>query len=312
MAIHASVLLDEAVKGLDPKDAGAYIDATCGLGGHAEAILERSSPGGRLLAVDRDPQAIELASGRLARFGSRVQIVEGDFSDLRVYAEASDMFPADGAIADLGVSSMQLDDPQRGFSFSKSGPLDMRMGPRVGETAAELLESFDAEQLKDILRDFGELNRSRQIAEAIIRARDEGQLKSTADLASVIERASGGKKSSPIHPATRAFQAIRIAVNRELEELEKLLAVLPQLIRPGGRVAIISFHSLEDRMVKHAFEDPKEEPALRGLPIAPPVAKGPWQALTKKPITPSEDEIEENPRSRSAKLRIAERRKDEP
>lgn len=312
MAIHASVLLNEAIHGLDPRDAGTYIDATCGLGGHAEAILDRCSPSGRLLAVDRDPQAIELASGRLARFGSRVQIVEGDFSDLRVYAEASDMFPADGAIADLGVSSMQLDDPQRGFSFSKSGPLDMRMGPRVGETAAELLESFDAEQLKDILRDFGELNRSRQIAEAIIRARDEGQLKSTSDLANVIERASGGKKSSPIHPATRAFQAIRIAVNRELEELEKLLAVLPELIRPGGRVAIISFHSLEDRMVKHAFEDPKEEPALRGLPIAPSVVKGPWQALTKKPITPSEDEVEENPRSRSAKLRIAERRKDEP
>jgi 16S rRNA (cytosine1402-N4)-methyltransferase len=185
------------------------------------------------------------------------------------------------------------------------------MGPRVGETAAELLESFDAEQLKDILRNFGEINRCRQVAEAIIQARDRGELKTTGDLADVIERASGGRKASPIHPATRAFQAIRIAVNRELEELEKLLAKLPELIRPGGRVAIISFHSLEDRMVKHAFEDPKEEPLPRNLPIEPVKKLGPWQAITKKPITPSEAEIGINPRSRSAKLRIAERRKDD-
>jgi 16S rRNA (cytosine1402-N4)-methyltransferase len=310
-SIHASVLLEEAVQAICPKDQGAYIDATCGLGGHSELILERSSPSGRLLAVDRDPAAIQIASGRLKRFGSRVQIVEGDFSDLRVYAEASDMFPADGLVADLGVSSLQLDDPSRGFSFSKEGPLDMRMGPRVGETAAELLESFDVEQLKEILRDFGEINRCRQIAEAIIGARDRGELKTTSDLADVIERASGGRKSSPIHPATRAFQAIRIAVNRELDELEKLLAVLPDLIRPGGRVAIISFHSLEDRMVKHAFEDPKEEPMPRGLPAIEPKKEGSWTALTKKPVTPSTSEVAINPRSRSAKLRVAERRKDE-
>jgi 16S rRNA (cytosine1402-N4)-methyltransferase len=308
--IHASVLLHEAVRGMAPKDGGKYIDATCGLGGHAEAILEACGPTGRLLAVDRDPTAIQIAAGRLKRFGERVSIVEGDFSELRLYAEAAGLFPADGIVADLGVSSMQLDDPKRGFSFSKDGPLDMRMGPRVGETAAEMLESFDVEQLKDILRNFGEVNRCRPMAEAIIAARDRGELKTTGALAEVIERASGGRKSSPIHPATRAFQAIRIAVNRELEELETFLNVLPELIRAGGRAAIISFHSLEDRMVKHAFEDPKETPLPRGLPSPTGPKLGPWRQLTKKPLTPSDAELALNPRARSAKLRIAERRED--
>lgn len=308
--IHASVLLEESVRGLAPKDGGRYIDATCGLGGHSEAILEASSPTGRLLAVDRDPAAIELAKGRLARFLDRVTLVEGDYSDLVTYAEASDMLPVDGLIADLGVSSLQLDDAKRGFSFMRDGPLDMRMGPGVGATAAELLEKFDKSELVRILREFGEMNRAGQVADAILTARDEGKLTSTADLASVIERGLGGRKASPIHPATRAFQAIRIAVNRELDELEKLLAALPRLVRPGGRVAIIAFHSLEDRMVKHAFEDPAPEPMPRGLPVEPERKKGPWKALTKKPITPSDDEVKDNPRSRSAKLRIAERREE--
>jgi 16S rRNA (cytosine1402-N4)-methyltransferase len=310
-SIHASVLLDEVVRALDPKDGGLYIDATCGLGGHAEAILTAASPTGRLLGVDRDPIAIELAAGRLARFGDRAIVVEGDFSDLRTYAEASDMCPVDGIVADLGVSSLQLDDAKRGFSFMRPGPLDMRMGPRVGATAAELLETYDEEHLMHVLRDFGEVNRPRQIARAILDARDAGRLSTTQDLAEIIERASGGRKGSPIHPATRAFQAIRIAVNRELEELEKLLAVLPALTKPKGRAAIISFHSLEDRLVKYAFSDPEPEPLPRGLPIEPVKKKGPWSLLTKKPITPSASEIESNPRARSAKLRVAERRTNE-
>jgi 16S rRNA (cytosine1402-N4)-methyltransferase len=307
-SIHASVLLREVVDALSPRDGGAYVDATVGLGGHAEAILEASSPTGRLLGVDRDPAAIELSIGRLARFGSRASIVEGNFSDLRVYAEASDMFPADGLVADLGVSSMQLDDPSRGFSFMKKGPLDMRMGPKVGASAAELLEDYDEETLGRVLHDFGEVNQWRKMARAIIQARDEGKLGSTQDLAEVIEKASGGRKSSPIHPATRAFQAIRIAVNRELEELEKLLLALPELVRPGGRAAIISFHSLEDRLVKHAFEDPPPEPQPHKLPVEPVRKQGPWTLITKKPITPSPAEVDSNPRSRSAKMRIAERR----
>lgn len=308
MSIHASVLLEETVAALAPRDGGIYLDATCGLGGHTEALLRASEPSGRVLAVDRDPAAIELARGRLARFGDRVTLVEGDFSDLRVYAEASDHFPAHGVVADLGVSSLQLDDPDRGFSFMRDGPLDMRMGPRVGATAAELLERFDVGELTRILRDFGEERRAHRIAAAIVEARDAGTLTSTAALRDLVSEALGGRKASPIHPATRAFQAIRIAVNRELEELEGLLRALPALVAPGGRVAIISFHSLEDRLVKHAFEDPEPEPVPRGLPVEPVRVLGPWRALTKKPVLPSTREAESNPRARSAKLRVAERR----
>lgn len=308
MTIHASVLLDETVSALLPTDGGLYIDVTCGLGGHTEALLERSGPTGRVLAVDRDPNAIELAKGRLQRFGDRATLVEGDFSDVRTYAEASDHFPADGVIADLGVSSLQLDNADRGFSFSRDGPLDMRMGPRVGATASELLEGFTISELTQILSEFGEERRAHRISRAIVEARDEGKLTSTGALAEVIERALGGRKASPIHPATRAFQAIRIAVNRELEELSGLLQALPGLLRPGGRAAIISFHSLEDRLVKHAFADPAPEPVPRGLPIEPKRVYGPWKALTKKPLLPKADETAQNPRARSAKLRIAERR----
>lgn len=306
--IHASVLLDEVVEWLQPKDGGLYLDCTCGLGGHSAALLEACGPTGRLLAVDRDPTAIELARGRLAGFGDRVEIVEGDFSDVGVYVEASDHFPLDGVVADLGVSSMQLDDAKRGFSFMRPGPLDMRMGPGVGQTAAELLEEFDVPSLMKVLRDFGEVNRPKQVAQAILRARDEDRLHDTAALAEVIEAATGGRKTTPIHPATRAFQAIRIAVNRELEEIERLLEALAGLVRPGGRVAVVSFHSLEDRIVKQAFTDPPPPPQPLNLPVEPVRIRGPWQNLTKKPIVPSAAEVDENPRSRSAKLRVAERR----
>lgn len=308
MSIHASVLLRETVDALLPTSGGRYVDVTCGLGGHTEALLEASGPDGRVLAVDRDPVAIELARGRLARFGDRVEIVEGSFSDLQTYVEASDMYPLDGVLADLGVSSLQLDSAERGFSFMRDGPLDMRMGPGVGSTAAELLEGFDVPELTEILSDFGEERRAHRIAQAILRARDAGELTSTGTLAAVVEKALGGRKASPVHPATRAFQAIRIAVNRELEELEGLLNVMPGLLRTGGRAAVISFHSLEDRIVKHAFADPKPEPLPPGLPIEPEVKLGPWKALTKKPIVPRPDEVGGNPRARSAKLRVAERR----
>ena len=310
--IHASVLLDEVVEWLQPRDGGLYLDCTCGLGGHGAAILEACGPTGRLLAVDRDPAAIELARGRLSEFGDRAQIVEGDFSDVGVYVQASDHFPLDGVVADLGVSSLQLDDAARGFSFMRPGPLDMRMGPNVGQTAAELLEEFDVPRLIKILRDFGEINRPRQVAEAILRARDDGRLVDTKALAEVIEAAQGGRKTTPIHPATRAFQAIRIAVNRELEEIEKLLGALAQLVRPGGRVAVISFHSLEDRIVKQAFSDPPPTPQPHKLPVEPERIRGPWENLTKKPVVPGAREIADNPRSRSAKLRVAERRPEEP
>ncbi|MEM7678265.1 MAG: 16S rRNA (cytosine(1402)-N(4))-methyltransferase RsmH [Myxococcota bacterium] len=305
--IHASVLLDEVMDALSPHTDGVYLDCTCGLGGHTQALAERSAPGGRVLSVDRDPKALALAQGRLGRFKDRVTLVEGHFSDVSDYAGASDHLPLDGVVADLGVSSLQLDDAGRGFSFMRSGPLDMRMGPTVGPTAAELLEAFDAKQLGKILREFGEVARPRQVAEAVVTARDAGQLTSTKALADVIERASGGRRASPIHPATRAFQAIRIAVNRELEELSGLLRALVDLVRPGGRVAIISFHSLEDRLVKRAFTPPPPEPQPAKLPVEPVRPYAPWRPLTKKPVVPSAEEVERNPRSRSAKLRVAER-----
>ena len=309
--IHASVLLDEVIDGLAPATGGVYLDCTCGLGGHTEAIADRCAPDGRVLAVDRDPKALALAAGRLGRFGDRVTLVEGSFSDVADYVGASDHQPLDGVVADLGVSSLQLDDADRGFSFSREGPLDMRMGPSVGPTAAELLESFDRKSLSTILREFGEVGRPRQLAEAILTARDQGKLTTTKALADVIERATGGRRASPIHPATRAFQAIRIAVNRELDELSKLLSALAELVRPGGRVAVISFHSLEDRIVKRAFSDPDPLPQPAKLPVEPVRPKGPWQALTKKPIVPTPAEVQANPRSRSAKLRVAERRSPE-
>lgn len=309
--IHASVLLNEVVEYLKPVPGGKYLDCTLGLGGHAEAVLEASA-GGRLLGIDRDPVAIELAKGRLSRFGDQVELVEGNFSDVAVYVEASDHFPLDGVVADLGVSSMQLDNADRGFSFMRSGPLDMRMGPSVGMTAAELIESFDQKDLQHILREFGEVNRPRQVAESILRARDEGKLETTEDLSKAVERVLGGRRASPIHPATRAFQAIRIAVNRELDEIELLLSELTRWVKPGGRVAIISFHSLEDRLVKRAFSDPPPDPQPHKLPVEPVRHRGPWEALTKKPITPTDAEQKTNPRARSAKLRVAERRADVP
>jgi len=304
--LHASVLLAECVRELGVKPSGVYLDATVGLGGHTEALLRASAPDGRVLGIDRDPAALELASGRLVDFGDRLTLVEGSFSDVSDYVQASDHLPLDGVIADLGVSSIQLDDPKRGFSFRAPGPLDMRMGPGVGPTAAELIESFDVRELARTLREYGEVSRPRALAEAILEAREAGRLQTTADLARVVERVEGRPRNMTIHPATKAFQAIRIAVNRELEELQGLLQSLESLVRPGGRVAIISFHSLEDRIVKTTFAGPRLDPEMRHLPVDRPL--GPWAPLSRRPISPSEREIRSNPRARSAKLRVAERR----
>lgn len=305
-AIHASVLLREVVSALSGKTR--LLDLTLGLGGHSEALLEAASPETRLLGIDRDPMAIELARGRLERFSTQIELVEGSFSEAETYLELADMLPVDGVIADLGVSSLQLDRAERGFSFMREGPLDMRMGPSVGPSAAQWLEGFDASRLARVLRDFGEVRKSYDIAQAIIEARDAGKLETTTELAEVIARAQGGRKATPIHPATRAFQAIRIAVNRELEEIEALLSVLPRLVAPGGVVAIISFHSLEDRLVKRAFSDPKPAYQPRLLPVEPVLQKGPWEPVHKGVITPSAEELATNPRSRSAKLRVVARR----
>lgn len=306
-ALHTSVLLQEVIDGLQPKAGGVYIDATCGLGGHTRALLEHSGPDGRVLGVDRDPEALREARVCLAEFGDRLTLVEGDFSALKEQAAQTGHLPADGVLADLGVSSLQLDRAERGFSFQRKGPLDMRMGPGVGPTAAELLASVDEAELTRILSEYGEVDRPKQVARAILEARDAGKLNSTQDLAALLERTIRGRPTG-IHPATRTFQALRIAVNRELAELEALLALLPELVRPGGRAAIISFHSLEDRLVKRAFEDPKPAQQPHRLPVEPERKFGPWRALQKRPVVAEAAEVEANPRSRSAKLRIAERR----
>ena len=287
--VHQSILLEEIVDLLEPKPGGLYIDATLGGGGHAAGILARGGPDARLIGFDRDLDALAAAKGRLAEFGDRITFVHGTFGGLEDRLRELGSERVDGLVADLGVSSPQLDRAERGFSFASAGPLDMRMDASQGETALQLIERLDAEALADILYRFGEERRSRAIARSILRARDEGALETTDDLRRAVVRVLGPKRGK-IDPATRTFQALRIAVNAELEELEALLAALPSILREGGIAAILSFHSLEDRLVKHAFRD---------APLLEP--------LFRKPRLAGEAERAENPRARSAKLRAARR-----
>jgi 16S rRNA (cytosine1402-N4)-methyltransferase len=304
--LHTTVLLEETTAAIAPVPGGTYIDATLGLGGHAESVLEASQPNGRVLGIDRDPEALRWARARLARFGSRFTAVEGSFSDLGRISEVTQHRPADGVIADLGVSSLQLDHAERGFSFQQDGPLDMRMGPSVGSPLSELLADIDEAELARVLRDYGEVSEPRRVARALLVARNEGKLLTTFDLKRVVERvASKRDRHRAHHPATKVFQALRIATNREIEELESLLEQIASVLSIGGRAAIITFHSLEDRAVKHAFRDEAAPPMPRGLPIEPTVRKTPLAATSKKPIVPSEAEVDRNPRARSAKLRAA-------
>ncbi|MBI2373543.1 MAG: 16S rRNA (cytosine(1402)-N(4))-methyltransferase RsmH [Deltaproteobacteria bacterium] len=297
---HASVLLAEVVSVLAPRSGGRYADVTTGLGGHAEAILEASSPGGTLIAIDRDPKALELARVRLARFGARVTFVRARFSELDDYVDPSSI---DGLVADLGVSSMQLDERARGFSFSSPGPIDMRMGSE-GETALELIERCSTEDLASILSELGEVRGAKRVARAIHEALSAGQLTTTSALAEVIARVS--EKGGRTHPATRAFMALRIATNAELLELDSLLVQLPITLAPSGRAAVISFHSLEDRRVKRAtLAVEPAGPFPRGLPV--PRTESPLSQIGKS-IAPSEAELARNPRSRSARLRVLARR----
>ena len=293
---HAPVLLKEAIDFLAVKRGGTYIDATLGLGGHASAIASRLGSEGRLIGFDKDPRALEMASRRLAAPEGREQdwpqitLHNASFADIAQQVAGNS---ADGALADLGVSSMQLEDAGRGFSFQAEGPLDMRMDPQSEPTADQVVNQFDESNLADLIYEFGEERRSRRIARAIVRARP---IKSTAHLAQVVSAAArpmNQPRGKGIHPATLTFQAIRIYVNRELEDLRALLECAPQAIKPGGRLVVISFHSLEDRMVKDALRDGARA--------------GVWAPLTRKPVIASEEEIAENPRSRSAKMRAAER-----
>ena len=293
---HVPVLLKEAIDFLAVKRGGTYLDATVGLGGHSYEIARRLGAPGHLIGFDKDPAALEIARGKLQAVGWTdedarrcITLIHGSFAEVGERVAPASL---DGILADLGVSSLQLGDPARGFSFQAEGPLDMRMNPMSGETAEQVVNHIDERELADVIYEFGEERRSRRIARAIVRSRP---IRTTKQLVEVVSAAARSMKwkHERIHPATRTFQALRIFVNRELDDLKALLEAAPQVLKPGGRLVVISFHSLEDRIVKDAMREGAKDKHFR--------------LLTKKPVVASEDEIDRNPRSRSAKMRAAER-----
>ena len=287
---------------LEPERGGLFVDATVGAGGHAEFLLERGTEI-RLLGIDRDPDALALAGERLARFGERFELVAGDFADLD--ALLSGRLPAAGILADLGVSSMQLDRGERGFSFRRDGPLDMRMGP-AGRTAADIVATASVDELTRIFRDYGEERMAAKIARGIVAERTRGPIQTTRQLARIVAGQKGSREK--IDPATRVFQALRIEVNQELVALGRFLAAAVARLKPGGRLAVISYHSLEDRIVKDAF---RRDSGVCSCPPKLPTcicgARAALRLLTRRPIRPGEAELRRNPRSRSARLRVAEK-----
>jgi 16S rRNA (cytosine1402-N4)-methyltransferase len=290
---HVSVLLDEVLAWLAPRPGGSYVDATLGNGGHAAALLAASGPDGRLLGLDADPRALDVAAARLAPFGGRAVLVNANFRDLARVAAEQGFGGVDGVVMDLGLSSRQLEASGRGFSFREDEPLDMRFDPTRGPSAADLLNDLDERELADLIYQYGEEGRSRRLAREVVRRRAAAPFRTTGDLVAAVEAALGPRRGR-IHPATRTFQALRIAVNDELGALDDALPQAAALLRPGGRLAAIAFHSLEDRRVKHFLR-------AGGPPAAP------LRPLTKRPIAPSDAEVARNPRARSAKLRVAER-----
>lgn len=302
---HQTVLLAEAVDALQVVPAGIYVDGTFGRGGHSRALLARLGPDGRLLGIDRDPEAV--AVGReLAATDARFSIAHGDFAALAAHVDARGWRgKVNGVLLDLGVSSPQLDDAGRGFSFQKDGPLDMRMNPESGESAADYLALAGVEELQTVFSELGEERFSRRIAQAIVRARAEHPLRTTLQLAEVVSAAVPTREAGK-HPATRVFQALRIHVNRELEQLIEALTQAIALLAPRGRLAVISFHSLEDRIVKRFMQHHARGPqAPRGMPL-PPNQPGPVLTIIGKALRPSDAEVAANPRARSATLRVAE------
>jgi len=304
-AEHVPVLYQEVLDALRPAPGKKYIDLTVGAAGHARGILERSSPTGRLLAVDADAEAVRFARSALRDLGERAIVRHGFFDDVEALAREEGFVPADGILADLGLSSRQLAAPERGFSFQMTGPLDMRLDPTTqGTTAADLVNTLPEAELADILYRYGEERRSRAVARAIVRQRP---LHTTSELAEVVARAVGGPRRR-IHPATRTFMALRIAVNDELGALERMLPQAVALLAPGGRLAVISFHSLEDRIVKGFLR--REAVGCICPPEAPVCTCGRKprvRLVTRRPIEPTPEECARNPRSRSARLRVAEK-----
>jgi 16S rRNA (cytosine1402-N4)-methyltransferase len=283
---HLAVLPVEVLRLLDPRPGEVWVDCTVGAGGHARLFVEHLGPVGRLIGLDQDPAMLELARARL--IDRPVELVHANFDQLPEVLANRKIEAVDGVLADLGFASDQVEQPERGLSFRSQGPLDMRLDPTTGVTAAELVNTMSEATLADLFHEYGEERQSRRVARRIVERRKEKPFATTSDLADLVR--SCVRKSGGIDPATRVFQALRIAVNDELGALDRLLAALPRVVKPGGRAGIISFHSLEDRRVKHAFRD-----------------RAVWEPLTKKPVEAGEEEIAQNPRARSAKLRVARR-----
>lgn len=313
--MHRPVLYHQIIHALRPSPAGLYVDCTLGAAGHAWGILEVSSPDGLLLGLDLDPQALEIARTRLEPFGDRAILRQASYTTLQEQLRLLGWVAVNGVLLDLGVSSMQLDTPQRGFSFQADAPLDMRFDPHASLRASDLVNDLSEQELARLIYRYGEEEQARQIAQAIVRARP---VHTTGELAAILINLSAGKQSAKsrrkkgsgrlLHPATRTFQALRIAVNRELEGLESVLPQAVAALAPGGRLAVISFHSLEDRIVKQFF---RRESRDCLCPPRQPVCTCGHKAvlieLTRRPVMPDPDEISQNPRSRSARLRVAER-----
>ena len=304
--MHVPVLVQEVVHALEPARGGTFVDCTVGLGGHAEAILD-AAPGTRVIGIDRDARALALAAARLDRFGDRARLVEGEFGDVEEILASLGVAAVAGVLADLGVSSLQLDTPERGFSFRFEGPLDMRMGS--GEvTAADIVNHYSEAQLETILREYGEEPQARRIARAIVEEREKAPIETTETLAELVRRVKGRQRGERrrIDPATRTFQALRLEVNQELAGLEKLLARVIGLLERDGRLVVISYHSLEDRIVKHTLRGLSrgEKDPVTGRTLSESRA---IELLTRKPVRPTASEVAANPRARSARLRAARR-----
>jgi 16S rRNA (cytosine1402-N4)-methyltransferase len=303
---HVPVLLRETLDGLALQPGGRYIDGTAGSGGHAAGILELTAPDGTLLALDTDPEAVGRVQRRLLPFGARARVVQANFRDLEMVASREGWVNVDGVVLDLGVSSVQLGTPERGFSFQDNGPLDMRMDPGSGATASDMINTLPEAQLADLLRTYGEESQATRIAATIVRERARQPFTTTRQLADLIARIKG--RRGRIHPATTVFQALRLAVNGELESIEMVLPQAIRLLRPGGRLAVIAFHSLEDRIVKRFMhEEAKECRCPPEQPVCTCSQRPALRLLDRHAIMPSEEEVRRNPRARSARLRLAAR-----
>jgi 16S rRNA (cytosine1402-N4)-methyltransferase len=305
---HRPVLLRETVAALGCRPGGSWVDGTLGAGGHAEEILRATSPDGHLLGLDRDAEALDLARRRLEPFAARIELRHADYRSLPEILAAAGVPAIDGILLDLGVSSLQLDDPARGFSFQEDGPLDMRMDRTQRTTAADLVNGLPPREIAALLQRFGEEPAARRVARAIAAEREREPIRTTGRLAGILQRTVGARGPGRIHPATRTFQALRIAVNDELEGLDSLLEEAVGCLKPGGRIAVIAFHSLEDRIVKRTLRGLAHRCICpRDLPRCACGRPDLVRLVTRKAVRPGDDEVRDNPRSRSARLRVAER-----